>query len=52
VGTVTTEHNAQFACFSGKDINTLRGLTWLNDEIINFYMQASSNQIFLVAVFN
>jgi hypothetical protein len=24
---------------SGKDIRTLHGLTWLNDEIINFYMQ-------------
>ena len=22
-----------------KDIDTLKGLNWLNDEIINFYMQ-------------
>ena len=22
-----------------KDIGTLRGLNWLNDEVINFYMQ-------------
>ena len=22
-----------------KDINTLKGLEWLNDEVINFYMQ-------------
>jgi len=24
---------------TGKDISTLKGLSWLNDEIINFYMQ-------------
>ena len=24
---------------SRKDIDTLKGLNWLNDEIINFYMQ-------------
>lgn len=24
---------------TGKDVNTLRGLNWLNDEVINFYMQ-------------
>ena len=24
---------------TGKDVSTLRGLNWLNDEIINFYMQ-------------
>ena len=24
---------------TGKDVNTLRGLNWLNDEIINFYLQ-------------
>merc|ERR1740131_342457 len=23
----------------GKDIDTLKGLNWLNDEVINFYMQ-------------
>lgn len=26
------------ADINGKDIQTLRGLNWLNDEIINFYM--------------
>ena len=25
--------------FTGKDIRTLHGLNWLNDEVINFYMQ-------------
>jgi len=34
---------------TGKDVNTLRGLNWLNDEVINFYMQmiverSSSNE--------
>ena len=24
---------------TGKDVNTLRGLNWLNDEVINFYLQ-------------
>ena len=24
---------------TGRDIGTLQGLNWLNDEIINFYMQ-------------
>ena len=24
-----------------KDIDTLKGLNWLNDEVINFYMQVS-----------
>ena len=24
---------------TGKDVNKLRGLNWLNDEVINFYMQ-------------
>ena len=35
---------------TGKDVNTLRGLNWLNDEVINFYMQmiverSSSNDL-------
>ena len=29
-----------------KDINTLKGLQWLNDEVINFYMQVSQVLVF------
>lgn len=30
------------------DLQTLKGLNWLNDEIINFYMQVSLSFKFLV----
>ena len=30
-----------------KDIGTLRGLNWLNDEVINFYMQVGYISYFL-----
>jgi sentrin-specific protease 1 len=32
---------------SRKDLETLRGLNWLNDEIINFYMQVWNTFRFL-----
>ena len=31
-----------------KDINTLKGLQWLNDEVINFYMQVCQDIFFLM----
>ena len=35
----TTLIDANQIPITGKDVNTLRGLNWLNDEIINFYLQ-------------
>ena len=35
----TTLIDAHQIPITGKDVNTLRGLNWLNDEIINFYLQ-------------
>ena len=29
---------------TGKDIRTLRGLNWLDDEVINFYMQVMNDE--------
>jgi len=35
-GTLVDAHKIQI---TGNDIETLKGLNWLNDEVINFYMQ-------------
>jgi hypothetical protein len=52
VRTPDTNLCVHYANVSGKDISTLRGLNWLNDEVINFYMQAIINMLISIQIVN